>query len=132
MAFEQYENEDHRIQEKLKQKTWNEIRTNDSWAIFKIMSEFVNGYESMARIGPCVSIFGSARTKPDTKYYLLAEKIAYKIRCQNRTNDKQQQSTRAYPGRAINYVIWLPPIGYVSPSTNTWCWKLRICCRSLQ
>lgn len=79
MAFDQYENEDHRIQEKLKQKTWNDIRTNDSWAIFKIMSEFVNGYESMARIGPCVSIFGSARTKPDTKYYLLAEKIAYKI-----------------------------------------------------
>jgi len=79
MAFEQYENEDQKIQEKLKQKTWNEIRTNDSWAIFKIMSEFVNGYESMARIGPCVSIFGSARTKPDTKYYLLAEKIAYKI-----------------------------------------------------
>jgi uncharacterized protein (TIGR00730 family) len=79
MAFEDYENEDYRIQEKLKQKTWNEIRTNDSWAIFKIMSEFVNGYESMARIGPCVSIFGSARTKPDTKYYLLAEKIAFKI-----------------------------------------------------
>jgi uncharacterized protein (TIGR00730 family) len=79
MAFEQYENEDDKIQEKLKQKTWNEIRTNDSWGIFKIMSEFVNGYETMARIGPCVSIFGSARIKPDNKYYLLAEKIAYKI-----------------------------------------------------
>ena len=79
MAFEQYENEEDKIQEKLKQKTWNEIRTNDSWGIFKIMSEFVNGYESMARIGPCVSIFGSARIKPDNKYYLLAEKIAYKI-----------------------------------------------------
>ena len=79
MAADQYENEDHRIQEKFKQKTWNEIRTNDSWAIFKIMSEFVNGYESMGRIGPCVSIFGSARTKPEDKYYLLAEKIAYKI-----------------------------------------------------
>jgi uncharacterized protein (TIGR00730 family) len=79
MAIEKYENEDEKIQEKLKQRTWNEIRTNDSWAIFKIMSEFVNGYESMARIGPCVSIFGSARTKPDNKYYLLAEKIAYKI-----------------------------------------------------
>jgi len=79
MALEDYENEDHRIQDKLKQKTWNEIRTNDSWAIFKIMSEFVNGYESMARIGPCVTIFGSARTKPDDKYYLLAEKIAFKI-----------------------------------------------------
>ncbi|HKX86235.1 MAG TPA: TIGR00730 family Rossman fold protein [Flavobacterium sp.] len=76
---EEYLNEDDRIQDKLKQKTWNEIRTNDSWAIFKIMSEFVNGYESMARIGPCVSIFGSARTKPDDKYYLLAERIAYQI-----------------------------------------------------
>ena len=79
MAADQYENDDHRIQEKFKQKTWNEIRSNDSWAIFKIMSEFVNGYESMGRIGPCVSIFGSARTKPEDKYYLLAEKIAYKI-----------------------------------------------------
>lgn len=76
---EDFVNEEDKIQEKLKQKTWNEIRTNDSWAIFKIMSEFVNGYESMARIGPCVSIFGSARIKPDNKYYLLAEKIAYKI-----------------------------------------------------
>ena len=79
MAENHLENEDEKIQEKLKQKTWNEIRTNDSWAIFKIMSEFVNGYEAMGRIGPCVSIFGSARTQPEDKYYLLAEKIAYKI-----------------------------------------------------
>ena len=79
MSTSDYENEDHRIHDKFKQKTWNEIRSNDSWAIFKIMAEFVNGYESMARIGPCVSIFGSARIKPDNKYYLLAEKIAYKI-----------------------------------------------------
>jgi uncharacterized protein (TIGR00730 family) len=79
MSVDQFESEDHRIQEKFKQKTWNEVRTNDSWAIFKIMSEFVNGYESMARIGPCVSIFGSARTKPGDKYYELAESIAYKI-----------------------------------------------------
>jgi predicted Rossmann-fold nucleotide-binding protein len=44
------------------------------------MAEFVNGYEAMGRIGPCVSIhFGSARTKPEDPYYLLAEKIAYKI-----------------------------------------------------
>ena len=79
MTSDQFENDDERIQEKLKQKTWNEIRTNDSWAIFKIMSEFVNGYEAMGRIGPCVSIFGSARTKPDHPDYLLAEKIAFKI-----------------------------------------------------
>ncbi len=79
MSVQKYENEDDKIQEKFKQKTWNEIRTNDSWAIFKIMSEFVNGYESMSRIGPCVSVFGSARTKPGDKYYELAESIAYKI-----------------------------------------------------
>ena len=60
-------------------KGWNEIKTNDSWAIFKIMGEFVNGYEKLSKIGPCVSIFGSARTKPNQKYYQLAENIAKKI-----------------------------------------------------
>lgn len=79
MTKDDFLNDDDKIHDKLQQKPWNEIRTNDSWAIFKIMSEFVNGYEAMSRIGPCVSIFGSARTKPDNKYYLLAEKIAYKI-----------------------------------------------------
>lgn len=53
-------------------KNWNEIKTNDSWAIFKIMSEFVEGYEKMAQIGPCVSVFGSARTKTDNPYYQQA------------------------------------------------------------
>ncbi|MGB5243564.1 MAG: TIGR00730 family Rossman fold protein [Lutimonas sp.] len=71
--------EDKRIREKFKPKTWNEIKTNDSWAIFKIMSEFVDGYEKLSRIGPCVSIFGSARTKPEQKYYVLAEEIAYEL-----------------------------------------------------
>ena len=60
-------------------KSWNEIKTNDSWAIFKIMGEFVNGYEKLSQIGPCVSIFGSARTKPDNKYYKLTEEVAQKI-----------------------------------------------------
>ena len=60
-------------------RSWNEIKTNDSWAIFKIMGEFVNGFEKMSQIGPCVSIFGSARTKPEAKYYKLAEKIAKSI-----------------------------------------------------
>jgi len=71
--------DDKKIREKLKQKTWNEIKTNDSWAIFKIMSEFVDGYEKLSRIGPCVSIYGSARTKPGEKYYKMAENIAYKL-----------------------------------------------------
>ncbi|MGY3794431.1 LOG family protein [Aquimarina sp. 433] len=60
-------------------KGWNEIKTNDSWAIFKIMGEFVNGFEKMSKIGPCVSIFGSARTKTDNKYYQLAVDVAQKI-----------------------------------------------------
>ena len=80
MKLEDFDNDDDKIiHDRLKQKTWNEIRTNDSWAIFKIMAEFVNGYEAMGRIGPCVSIFGSARTKPDDHYYKLTERIAYKI-----------------------------------------------------
>jgi len=60
-------------------KDWTEIKTNDSWAIFKIMSEFVEGYERMSKIGPSVSIFGSARTKPDNKYYEIAKEIAEKL-----------------------------------------------------
>jgi len=72
-------NEERRIRNKFEPKTWNEIKTNDSWAIFKIMSEFVEGYEHLSRIGPCVSIFGSARTKPDHPNYILAEEIAYKL-----------------------------------------------------
>ncbi|NNJ89777.1 MAG: TIGR00730 family Rossman fold protein [Eudoraea sp.] len=57
-------------------KGWNEIKTNDSWAIFKIMGEFVMGFEKMSVIGPCVTIFGSARTKPDDHHYELAVSIA--------------------------------------------------------
>jgi uncharacterized protein (TIGR00730 family) len=60
-------------------KDWTEIKTNDSWAIFKIMSEFVEGYERMAKIGPCISIFGSARTKPDNPYYQLATEIGKQL-----------------------------------------------------
>jgi uncharacterized protein (TIGR00730 family) len=60
-------------------KGWNEIKTNDSWAIFKIMGEFVNGFEKMSAIGPCVSIFGSARTKEGDPYYQLATEIAKSV-----------------------------------------------------
>ncbi|PWL38791.1 TIGR00730 family Rossman fold protein [Flagellimonas aquimarina] len=60
-------------------KGWNEIKTNDSWAIFKIMGEFVNGFEKMSAIGPCVSIFGSARIKPGEPYYDLAVNVAKSV-----------------------------------------------------
>jgi len=78
MAEMMDENEE-KIIEAFKEKDWNEIRVNDSWVIFKIMGEFVNGFEKMSKIGPCVSIFGSARTKPDNKYYELAVEIAQKL-----------------------------------------------------
>jgi hypothetical protein len=60
-------------------KNWNEIKTNDSWSVFKIMGEFVDGYEKMSKIGPCVSVFGSARTKRDDKFYNLTIEIAKSI-----------------------------------------------------
>ncbi|NJB82395.1 LOG family protein [Wenyingzhuangia aestuarii] len=71
--------EEEKIYSKFDQKNWNEIKSNDSWAVFKIMSEMVNGFETMAKIGPCVSIFGSARTKNNDSNYILAEEIAYKL-----------------------------------------------------
>ncbi|MFN5418058.1 MAG: TIGR00730 family Rossman fold protein [Flavobacteriia bacterium] len=57
-------------------KDWTDIKTNDSWAIFKIMSEFVEGYERMAKIGPCISVFGSARTKEENQYFKLATEVS--------------------------------------------------------
>ena len=68
-----------RIREAFQNRDWNEIQTSDSWTIFKVMAEFVEGFEKLSRIGPCVSIFGSARTKPDNKYFQLAEEIAFKL-----------------------------------------------------
>lgn len=68
-----------RIEKALESKDWSEIKSKDSWQIFKIMAEFVEGFETLARIGPCVSIFGSARTEPSNPNYKLAEDIAYKL-----------------------------------------------------
>lgn len=71
--------EEERIRRAFKEKDWSEIKSADSWAIFKVMSEFVEGFEKLAKIGPCVSIFGSARTPQDNRYYKIAEEIAAKL-----------------------------------------------------
>jgi uncharacterized protein (TIGR00730 family) len=71
--------EDKKIQKKFKKKNWNEIKSNDSWTIFKVMAEFVEGFDKMSKIGPCVSIFGSARTAADNPYFKMAEEIAAKL-----------------------------------------------------
>jgi uncharacterized protein (TIGR00730 family) len=62
-----------------KQRSWKESQAHSSWQIFKIMAEFVDGFESLSRIGPCISIFGSARTQPGHKYYELAVDIAKRL-----------------------------------------------------
>jgi uncharacterized protein (TIGR00730 family) len=61
------------------QRSWTELKAENSWTMFKIVAEFVEGYERLNRIGPCVSIFGSARTKPDDKYYKLATDMAARM-----------------------------------------------------
>lgn len=71
--------EEHLIRQAFIDRDWNEIKSSNSWAIFKVMSEFVEGFEKLAKIGPCVSIFGSARTKSDHHYYKTAEEIAAKL-----------------------------------------------------
>ncbi|HQC06241.1 MAG TPA: TIGR00730 family Rossman fold protein [Kaistella chaponensis] len=70
---------DQKVQKSFKEKTWDETITKDSWMVFKIMAEFVDGYEKLAKIGPCVSIFGSARLKQDSEHYNMAVDIAEKI-----------------------------------------------------
>ena len=57
-------------------KNWQDRRVMDTWQIFKIMAEFVEGFEKLSKIGPCVSIFGSARVKPEHPYYQLTVSIA--------------------------------------------------------
>lgn len=77
--MEEIQDIDPEIQEKLEEKTWDEVVTKDSWMVFKTMSELVDGYEKLAKIGPCVSIFGSARLKENHVYYKMATEIAEKI-----------------------------------------------------
>jgi len=70
---------EEKIKKAFSEKNWNEIKTSDSWQIFKIMAEFVEGFEKLSSIGPCVSIFGSARTREENEYYQLAVDIAFKL-----------------------------------------------------
>jgi len=72
-------NEEERIRLAFKKSEYTAIQRSSSWKIFKIMSEFVQGFEHLENIGPCVTVFGSARTKPDNKYYRLATEIAKKL-----------------------------------------------------
>jgi uncharacterized protein (TIGR00730 family) len=62
-----------------KQRRWSESKGHSSWQIFKIMAEFVDGFEALAKLGPCISIFGSARTQPGHDHYELAVDISKRL-----------------------------------------------------
>lgn len=64
---------------KIKMRDWTETKAHSSWQIFKVMAEFVQGFETLAKVGPCISIFGSARTKPGHKYYEIATEVAQRL-----------------------------------------------------
>ncbi|MCK9562671.1 MAG: TIGR00730 family Rossman fold protein [Bacteroidales bacterium] len=70
---------DDLLKEAFKEKDWQEIKSNDTWSTFRIIAELIQGFDKLSRIGPCVSIFGSARTKPSNVYYKIAEEIAAKL-----------------------------------------------------
>ena len=70
-------NENNAVPHRQNMKKWGkELKGENSWTMFKVISEFVEGFESLNQIGPCISIFGSARTKPDDPYYKKAVDIA--------------------------------------------------------
>lgn len=63
----------------LEMMRWQEERVKDTWRVFRIMSEFVEGFERLSSIGPSVSVFGSARTKPGTPYYDLGVAVGHRL-----------------------------------------------------
>ena len=72
-------NDEEIIRRSFRRKWWNDVKTTSSWSVFKIMSEFVQSFEKLAEVGPCVAIFGSARTQPEDKYYRDAVEIAKRL-----------------------------------------------------
>ena len=69
----------HQSESGLPMKQWTKLKGENSWTMFKVISEFVDSFEVMNNIGPCISIFGSARTKPDHPHYQLAVSIAKRL-----------------------------------------------------
>ncbi len=57
----------------------NQLEKEESWRMFRIIGELVEGFDSLADIVPAVTIYGSARTSPDTETYAMVEDIAYRL-----------------------------------------------------
>lgn len=68
-------NVDKRVIRKFEKKTWSEVKSKNSWQVFRIMAEFVEGFDALTQVGPSVTVFGSARTKPGDPYYDIAYQL---------------------------------------------------------
>lgn len=117
-------NSEDKIRKAFRNKDWHELRVQNSWQIFKIMAEFVEAFEKLGKIGPCVSIFGSARTKPDNPYYKLAEEIAMKLTEKGYgvitgggpgIMEAGNKGARAGGGKSVGLNIQLPHEQYSNP-----------------
>jgi uncharacterized protein (TIGR00730 family) len=104
------------------------IFSNDSWRIFRILSEFVDGFETMMSLGPSVSIFGSARLKPESPYYLMAVEVAKHLANKNfaiitgggpgimeAANKGAQEAKGHSCGLSIDLPMEYEPNGYIDP-----------------
>lgn len=60
-------------------KQWTKLEGENSWTMFKVLAEFVDGFETLNKLEPCISVFGSARTKPDEPHYQLAVDVAKRL-----------------------------------------------------
>lgn len=121
-------NNEEKIRKAFENRDWNEIKVQDSWQIFKIMAEFVEAFEKLGKIGPCVSIFGSARTKPNSPYYELAEEIAKKVTEHGYgvitgggpgIMEAANKGARSGGGRSVGLNIELPFEQYSNPYIDT-------------
>jgi len=116
--------DEHKIRKAFSDKDWQEIKSHDTWQIFKVMAEFVDGFDKLAKIGPCVSIFGSARIKEEHPYFKLAEEIAFKLSKEGYgiitgggpgIMEAANKGAKAAGGKSVGLNIELPFEQYANP-----------------
>jgi len=73
------ENEIKKDETGVHRKQWTKLEGENSWTMFKVLAEFVDGFETLNKFEPCISVFGSARTKPEDPYYQLAVDVAKRL-----------------------------------------------------
>src|SRR6187431_443134 len=117
-----------KIRQAFSDKNWQEVKARDTWQIFKVMAEFVDGFEKLGKIGPCVSIFGSARTQPSHPYFKLAEEIAYKLSKEGYgiitgggpgIMEAANKGAKAAGGKSVGLNIELPHEQYSNPHIDS-------------